>query len=287
MARNIRPPHRSPHSGVKVTTWVPPSKRQADVGDLQEQEPFPAQIAPLMRRLRHTIPFPVKKEDMYFGLVPPAVKDWHKRGLLSEEPCIPSKVGNFLRTVSYSFGDKSATGPFNPLTRGIHNILHVSMEKDEEYLEAERGSRGHERVFWFRTPANVPTPRRNTDPFWMPPDHPKASTVIEWYEQAVELENYIGHIMTTMALLERQQVSKNDLQHVWPQIVSFIKWRNEVRPASQINQRSIRERLRHVDREKITDLLATAIMLPDPKNQLAAWTGFFVADSGKEESDGP
>src|SRR5678816_3053616 len=94
------------------------------------------QVESYLVRMRHTVPFPCDTAKAYFGCVPPAVSQWHTEGLLEMDTPLPGKATNLLATM------------FQTKEKQVQHadILHVSVESAEEYLEACRGNRGHEGI---------------------------------------------------------------------------------------------------------------------------------------------
>lgn len=140
------------------------------------------QVESYLRRMRYSVPFPCTPEEGYFGCVPPAVKQWHTDGLFTMESRLPGRATNLLETM-FSTAEKQ------PDRR---NILHVSVESADEFLEASRGNRGHEGVFWMEVPEYVPTPRFSQQClFYLPDDHPFHDAINDWVEQALDRKSVV------------------------------------------------------------------------------------------------
>lgn len=252
-------------------------------GDTQAQEPFVAQIMRYLRRLRHTLPMPCKPDDTYFGLVPDQVEKWYRKGLFSEEAPLPGKAGNLLHTMMYTFETSSATAPFNPLA-SKHGVLHVSVESQEDYVTAMHGGRGHEKIFWTQVPQFVPLPRNSVKtPFWLPLDHPYHTALVGWYERAAYLQREIELAKACVAMLDNRVEQAADLRKAWPEIMTFLHMRNELAPSSKRNEaqrlQKLHNHLQDYDTKIITDMLATATLLPEkPPTPLHGWVGFFVQE---------
>lgn len=286
MASGIRPPHKSPHSGVYQGRQPSPFRHRTPQpeGDIQAQEPFVSQIMRYLRRLRHTVPIPCGPDATYFGLVPEQVEKWFQKGLFSEEAPLPGRAGNLLHTMLYTFEAASASAPFNPLV-SQNGVLHVSVEAQEDYVEAMRGVRGHERIFWTQVPQFVPLPRNSVKtPFWLSPDHPQFQPLVDWWIQATILQSKIEMAKACMGMLDSNVELARDLQQVWPEIMSFLSIRNAIRPVPTRRNDAQRQQLLHnglqnYDLKAITDMLATATLLPEkPSAPLRAWVGFFVQE---------
>lgn len=224
---------------------------------------------------------PCGPDATYFGLVPEQIEKWFQKGLFSEEAPLPGKAGNLLHTMMYTFETSSATAPFNPLA-SKNGVLHVSVESQEDYVEAMRGARGHERIFWTQVPQFVPLPRNSVKtPFWLPAEHPHYHALVDWQTAATGLQMKIDMAKACMAMLDNSLERASDLRQVWPEIVSFIHARNAVQPRHNDARRlqMLHNKLQDFDLKTITDMLATATLLPEKSpTPLRGWVGFFVQE---------
>jgi hypothetical protein len=244
-----------------------------------EEMPIPQQVEWYLKRIRHTLPFPCSIEDMYFGLVPPAVKKWHDEGVFeASDGQLPGRTSNLLQTM-FATSDTNVRG----LARA--NILHVSADPPEVYLEAQRGNRGCEEIFWVRTPWHVPLPRNSMQtPFFLAEDHPFYCEIKKWLLEATAIEQ---ELQTSLELTTRYaQIVETYTQvyNTWPELLSFVRFKNKTRaPSRQVSQ-VLRERaakaMRPTDKEVLITQLARATMLPESPPPLDAWVKFFTAEIG-------
>lgn len=276
MASNIRPPSRSPFAGGAIVKGGPARRRLPVLNeDLQAQDLFTVQIMRYLRRLPPTLPMPCTTAEAYFGLVPDQIRQWYDKGLFSEEAPLPGKAGNLLHTMMYTFEMTSATASFNPLAGSRHTVLHVSVESQEDYVTAMHGGRGHEKIFWLQAPQFAPLPRNSVQtPFWLPLEHPYHTALMGWYDRAEALQKQLDMAKACMAALDDCVDRRDDLRKAWPEIISFLHMRNEIRPG-RLTVAAIKKRLEDYDLKTITDMLATATLLPEKPEALGGWVGFY------------
>lgn len=231
------------------------------------------QVDTYLSRMRHTLPFPCTGEQLYFGCVPPAVKQWHTEGYFESETPLPGRAGNLLATM-YASSEKPQSGK--------RTVLHVSVESQEEYIEAMRGSRGHEGIFWIRVPPHVPVPRNSTNtPFFLPEDHPFHKEINDWVEVAYNTED---EIQTSLALVEQYQnivKTATQVKNTWPELMNFINFKNSGGLSNQV-AKELRERaakvMRPTDKESLIMQLTRAVMLPETSPPLTAWVKFYTPE---------
>lgn len=222
------------------------------------------QVEEYLLRIRHTLPFPCSFEDAYFGCVPAATKqifEMDSRG--------PGRAANLLSTM---FGTmEKTTQP---------NILHVSVESQEDYLSAQKGNRGNEGVFWFTAPDHVPVPRNSTQtPFYLPDDHPFHDAINDWVEEAFKIED---ELQTSLDLIERYSAivkTATQLQNTWPELTNFVRIGRHEGLSKQVAH-ALREQaarvMRPTDKEALIEQLVRAVMLPENPPALRAWVKFYV-----------
>jgi len=234
------------------------------------------QVEAYLSRIRHTLPFPCTPEECYFGLVPPAVKQWHDEGLFEDASPKPGRASNLLATM-WQTPERHTYATMRP------NILHVSVEEEDEYLEAVRGNRGCEGIFWFEAPPHVPLPRNSMQtPFFLPKDHPFHDAINDWVEQAIAIED---ELQTSLTLIERYSAivkTATQVKNTWPELMNFITYKNSGGLSNQI-PRTLREQaakvMRPTDKEALIFQLTRAVMLPEKENQpLSAWVKFYTQE---------
>lgn len=231
------------------------------------------QVEHYLKRMRHTVAFPCTPEQAYFGCVPPAVHNWYREGLFEMDSPLPGRATNLLETM-FSTSEKQ------PRSKAP-NVLHVSVEDQELYLEAKRGARGHEKVFWFHAPEHVPLPRNSTQtPFFLPKDHPQRAAILEWVETAMAVEQEID---SSLELIERFTATVKTTAvaiKVWPELRNFISVKrslpNNVTPTLREKAGEV---MRPTDKEALITQLARAVMLPEASPPLQAWVKFFTREA--------
>lgn len=230
------------------------------------------QVASYLSRMRHTLAFPCSSADAYFGLVPPAVKQWHNEGLFEMEAPLPGRSTNLLSTMFAT----------NIQQAGRRNILHVSVEEADEYLEALRGNRGHEGIFWIEVPEHVPMPRNGVrTPFFLPSDHPFHDAINDWVEQAFKIEDEIDEALERVKMYEQVVKSPAQAVKLWPEMNNFVSFKRGA--ANNVSQ-DLRARADKVLTKAVRDIvieqLARAVMLPEKRPPLQAWVRFFTQEQG-------
>lgn len=209
------------------------------------------QVAVYLNRLRYTVPFPVTPEQTYFGCMPEVIFRMHVEGLLDPLRVVTGKVGNLLSCLTRSGADKP-------------NIIHIHLDDTT--------------VFWLEVLPGLPTPLyRRANTIEMPPDHPHAATIKGWVGQCVFIEHGIQRAMAAVTKAEGHCQSGSTWNAAWPEIMNFINCK-KVAPISANAAKHLRERVlrecRAAEMEFTTELLATAVMLPDKKARLNAWVNF-------------
>lgn len=226
------------------------------------------QVEAYLVRMRHTLPFPCSTAKAYFGCLPAAINQWHDEGRF-EGDHLPGKVSNFLSTVYQT-----------TVKQNSHiDILHVSVEPAEEYLEAQRGNRGHEGIFWMRIPEHLPMPRNGRIPFFLPEDHPFYEAIHEWVEQAFAIEDEIQHSLERITQFQQCVSTAAQIVKVWPELNNFV---TVPRGLANNMPAALREAADKVmtpaERDKLTDQLARAVMLPRTSPPLQAWVRFYASE---------
>lgn len=244
-----------------------------------EEMPLPQQVEWYLRRIRHTLPFPCSMEDMYFGLVPAPVKKWHDEGMfeVSDGP-LPGRVSNLLQTMF-------ATSDTNIKGMARANILHVSADSPEVFLEAQRGNRGCEEIFWVRTPWHVPLPRNSMQtPFFLAADHPFHDEIKRWVAEANTIERELQTSLELTTRYSKVVETYTQVYNTWPELLNFVRFKNRTRAPSKQVSNQLRERaakaMRPTDKEMLITQLARATMLPEDPPPLDAWVKFFTAEIG-------
>lgn len=233
------------------------------------------QVESYLSRMRHTVPFPCSTIDAYFGCVPVAVKQWHTDGLFEMDSPLPGRATNLL-TTTFATSEKQER----------RNILHVSVESQEEYLEATRGSRGHEGIFWIEVPEHVPVPRNSTQtPFYLPDDHPFHDVINDWVEQAFAVEDEIQQSLSTIEKFSaRFTSSATEVSNLWPELLNFVHVTGVRKGLSRQVTYRLREafekQISAAERNEITTQLARAVMLPEKRPLLQAWVKFYTQELG-------
>jgi|SRR5262245_12551967 len=234
------------------------------------------QVEAYLSRMRHTLPFPCSGTELYYGCVPAAVKQWDNEGFFDTETPLPGRAGNLLATM-YASSEKTPAG-----AKTRHTILHVSVESQEEYLEAMRGSRGHEGIFWIDVPNNVPVPRNSTNtPFFLPEDHPFHKEINDWVEVAYNTED---EIQTSLELIERYSAlvkTATQVKNTWPELMNFITYKNSGGLSNQVShelRKKAAEVMRPTDKESLILQLTRAVMLPETSPPLKAWVKFYTPE---------
>lgn len=232
------------------------------MGDISMRE----QVAKYLHRLRFTLPFPCTPDETYFGCVPDAIRKWHDDGLFGADAPSPGKASNLLHTMFQS--------PFK-------NILHVCVESQEEYVEAIRGVRGFEKVFWFRAPSYVPLP--SNSPFFLNNDHPHVTVLREWAAKAFELEDDIQRGLKLAEAFAAVAKTPAAVRYAWPELLHFVTFKRGLERADGRSNLRAARAIRPTDKEHLIELLTTAAMLPEKNPPLAAWVNFYT---GEEEENG-
>jgi hypothetical protein len=224
-------------------------------------------------RMRHTVPFPCTPDDAYFGCVPNAVKQWHGDGLFEMDSPLPGRSTNLLTTM-FATAEKQTNR---------RNILHVSVEDKEEFLEAQRGNRGHEGIFWIEVPEHVPVPRNSTQtPFYLPDDHPFHDAINDWAEQAFIVEDEIQEALKHMEMLAAFTSSATEIMNLWPELANFVHVAGARKGLSQQVAYKLREAFEKqvptAARNEVTSQLTRAVMLPEKRPPLQAWVKFYTQE---------
>ena len=222
------------------------------------------QVEDYLQRIRHTLPFPCSFEDAYYGCVPPQMK-----AIVELDAQSPGRASNLLSTM---FGTTERTA--------LPNVLHVSVESQEEYLSAQKGNRGNEGIFWFEAPARVPVPRNSTQtPFYLPDDHPFHDAINDWVEQAFAIED---ELRTSLELIERYSAivkTATQLKNTWPELTNFVRIGRHEGLSNQV-AKTLREQaakvMRPTDKDALIEQLVRAVMLPENPPALQAWVKFYV-----------
>jgi hypothetical protein len=234
------------------------------------------QVGAYLARMRYTLPLPCSAEELYFGCVPVEVKRWYIEELFEENTQVsPGVASNLMSTMHVT--------PAVRDTRLRLCILHVSVEGEKEFLEALRGVRGFQGVFWFNTPPCVPVPRNSTQtPFFLPRDHPFHDAINDWVEQAFAIED---EIQTSLALIERYQAcaqTATQVANTWPELLNFVSLSHGggalSKQISHALHRQAAKVLRPTDKETLILQLTRAVMLPEKQSPLPAWVKFYTGD---------
>jgi len=238
------------------------------------------QVAKYLHRLRFTLPFPCTPDETYFGCVPDVIRKWHDDGFFKGDRPLPSKANNLLLTMFHL-----PHRPNAPLPLGTcdPDILHVCVEPLEQYLEATRGARGFEKVFWFRAPNHVPLPRNSQQtPFFLNADHPKASEIHEWATQAFEIENEIDRAMKIIDVYSKFVSTAAQVRYTWPELLNFVTFKRMNDPLSfnerELLKTKVARAIRPADKEYLITQLTTAAMLPERNPPLTAWVNFYTGE---------
>lgn len=236
------------------------------------------QVEKYLRRLRYTLPFPCAPEDAYFGCVPPSIREWHDKGFFSEEAPLPGRASNLLHTM-FATKRQNFTAQLQ-----LGDVVNVSLESQDEYCDAIRGARGHERIIWFRVPAHVPLPRNSAEtPFFLPLDHPQRTVILKWEEEARTLEESITGVLRKVHEVD-MLIESAHLQIVWPELLHFVKVSSPMRAVSHAQWRpSLIAAARRISprwRTLTTDMLSTAAILPEKSEPLVGWVHFHSAAIG-------
>lgn len=243
-----------------------------DTGAQLIEVPLAQQISVYLSRLRYSIPFPCTTEDAYFGMVPRAIESWYRAGVFEQQCVIPGRESNLLSTMFSTWEKTRVTRDYALQS----NVLHVCVETAAEYIDSLKGIRGCERVFWFVAPAHVPLPRNSQQvPFFLAQDHPHYTALQEWAVKATFLEDEIAEAINIVTRYAAVVQSGAQLLHTWPELTSFCRFK---RSAMGIARKDLEERVAAVvdkrDKEKVTDLLATTVLLPEKQPMLQAWVQF-------------
>lgn len=241
------------------------------MGDIPMRE----QVAKYLHRLRFTLPFPCTPDETYFGCVPDVIRKWHEDGLFDGNNPLPSKASNLLLTM---FQTKRPL-----IAAGDTNILHVCVESQEEYVEAIRGTRGFEKVFWFRAPEHVPLPRNSRQtPFFLNTDHPKASTLHDWAKHAFEIESEIDRAMRIIDVYSKLVSTAAQVRYTWPELLNFVTFKRMNEPLPYNEREPLKTKaarvVRPADKEHLITQLTTAAMLPERNPPLTAWVNFYTGE---------
>lgn len=248
------------------------------MGDIPMRE----QVAKYLHRLRYTLPFPCTPDEAYFGCVPDVIRKWHDDGLFEGDRPLPGKANNLLLTMFQT----SEKRPLPSSTRDP-DILHVCVEPLEQYLEATRGARGFEKVFWFRAPSHVPLPRNSQQtPFFLNADHPKASEIHEWATHAFEIENEIDRAMKIIDVYSKFVSTAAQVRYTWPELLNFVTFKRMNEPLPFNERESLKMKaarvMRPADKEHLITQLTTAAMLPERNPPLTAWVNFYTFYTGED-----
>lgn len=231
------------------------------------------QIWRYMKRLHVAYPLPVTREQAYFGCMPLAILDLHSKGVFRPgQEKKPGRGSNLLHTMFAGFADQSTAQ--NPLSAGV--ALHVCSDTAANYTTGINGTEGFERVFWFMAPEYLPMPRNSAQsPFFLPHDHPNRKELIEWQDTVTKVEEDISTLLVIIDAIQKRGAVTSDIHHVWPELLSFARFQTRV---SSMTPAARSELIAMIDpvKQRLVELLTTAVMLPENPPPRTAWVGFYT-----------
>ena len=210
-------------------------------------------------RLRQTVPFEFSPQEVYDGCMPADTKY-----IRLDHDARPGRMSNLMSTIVWN-------------AAGSEAVLHVSVETEADYKEARKFGGGFKQVFWFYPPSMVPVPSNShRTPFWMPLDHPLRQSVREWVMSATRVESDIHFAASSIDSFSKLSRTPGNLASLWPELMHFVHIKEgdtRVHRDANLMRQKFEGMMAKRLRDKIIDLLATAVMLQD-RPPLPAWVGF-------------
>lgn len=220
----------------------------------------------LLPRLKQTAPLPLDPVRIYSGAFSPQVAKW------------------FVNRVPTSMHHQSVA--YRNLLRATarQTIIHFNLtepKKVNDWVEVNP-----DQPFWVRMVDCPVCPISKMQPFLLDDAIRNDPFLQEWYRKADLLETEIRYYHDKIYQIAPLFASKNDIALAWPEaaraVPSIVEGRvivPERATASRIVR--IRETMQNMltaaEKARLTDMLATAVMLPED-HQLTAWIGYSRED---------
>lgn len=219
------------------------------------------QLTDLLPRLRQTLPLPVDPVRIYKGAFGPQVAQW------------------FVGRVPTALHHRSVA--YRNLLRATarQDIIHFNLTVPDKI--DDWSDRNPDQPFWIRMADAPVCPVSKLNPFLLEEDVRNDPLLQEWYRKADLMETELRYFHDLIYRLAPLFASRNDIALAWPEAVRAVPAIVEGRQippvratASRISH--IKERMQNIityaEKAKLSDLLATAVMLPSDF-KLMAWIG--------------
>lgn len=224
---------------------------------------FRTTLVDLLPRLRHAHPLPYPPEVIYRAAFPESkLADWC---LAPIETDFRSKALPYRNLVKCTHR-----------TGTIHFCLNSQAELDAMTDDSDRA------LFWVTFPRHVVGPV-DLGALMLNESMRTDKKLLDWFNAAYLLNDEIDHMTLKIYALSKQFANPSEIALAWPEVVAAVPSLIPPKAKLRVAARSPRipqlraEVERYFDApemEKITNMLATAIMLP-PVAAPAAWVGLF------------
>lgn len=230
---------------------------------------FRTALTEMLPRLRQALPLPVAPEDLYRSAFPEKrLADW----------CMAPIETDF----------RNMALPYRNLTKCVHRtaLVHFCLNTEEE-LDAMTDDSVRE-LMWVAFPRHVAAP---LDIGALIVGEPLRNDprMLDWYNAATALDESINEMTTLVYQIVMHLSNASEVALAWPEVVTAVP--SIVPPSAKLRVAARSPRIpklrREIQRafppdkmEKLSNMLATAIMLPQSYT-LRAWVG--IKDPFSEE----
>lgn len=219
-------------------------------------------LCDLLPRLRLTIPLTIEPERIYRGAFPPKLAQWFIEDKPSETQLSNVGYQNLMRIAARN------------------TIIHFHL--GDVHWSTTHGNGPYTlKPFWVRLD-NAVSPSSKLMPFMLN-DTVRTDPVLQaWYEAATQLEHEIAMFKQKIYEITPLFTNRTDVAKAWPSIARAVP---EVTTGLRISPEDLRMRNPRTDeirlkinrilmapeQDRLAEMLATAVLLPDTK--LKAWIG--------------
>ena len=218
-------------------------------------------LTELLPRLRQTVPLPVDPLRIYMGAFSPQLGKW-----------FAGRVPTALHHHSVAYRN---------LLRATARQAVIHFNLTEASKIGDWSDRNPDQSFWIRMEDCPVCPSSKLTPFLLDEEVRADPALQDWYRRAEKIETEIRHFHAKVYELAPLFSSRLDIALAWPEAVRAVPAIMGQRPLPQpprtpARVQHIRERMQNIlnpaEKVRLTDMLATAILLPSDV-KLTAWIG--------------
>jgi len=221
------------------------------------------ELVDLLPRLRQTLPFPLDPARVYMGAFPSQVGRWFWERVPADLQPYNVAYRNLLRITARQ--------------EIIHfNITDPSAIDDWKEVNPDQ-------PFWIRMTNSPVCPSSKLTPFLLDESVRTDPSLHKWYRDAERLDVEIRHFSDRIYSVAPLFANRTDVALAWPEVVQAVpaiisglrlSLAGQVRRATRIEdiRGKINQRIAANEMARLTDMLATATLLPS-NVKLNAWIG--------------